>query len=565
MAVSAAAGKDLVISGFDGELKAGHERAWKGQGVSWVRGVNRRALRCHDGGFAVLGSDVGFHSAEGSLDFWVRTDWDGNDGLTHAIVSVGTKAGLRLAKTANDRLTVVWQPIEGLGALRVGVDISKDWPAHQWRHVALTWKENLYSLYLDGEKRSAVEPEQPMPALRDTRPLVLGGPKSVSADLAVDLFILRDQALSPEQVTERFTRGMSALEREQDARLVMRALVGSRPATLVLDTGSSMNALWQSFAQKAGVEARPSYRGANLFEQEAKAQLVLPNGNAFTQNFAILESTAGDDSWEGLVGWPNFFEANRLRVMWERRTMRPMSADEVKVLGDGWQSVPVKKGAGVLKLGDTQVIIDDTELTLPVIVDTGDGTGLSLTRGTWSKHAPAWADCPKGYQMRWTPSGGVQPRVAVLAREVQLFGHTLKDVSVEEDSHGAKATEGEGLRIGLAALSWFEVVIDGVEGQLWLKPRAKAAVRGIFNPSGLLFGGETGAIRLLVAPDSPAWKHGLRTGDEILQWENVPIAKGETGMDMHMDIQHLLNAGKAVKLRLRRGGETLEIQVAKRP
>lgn len=559
--VSAAVGKELVVSGFDGDLKAGNERVWQGKGVSLVRGLNRRALYCKDGGFVVLGDEVGFKSSEGTLAFWVRTDWDGNDGLVHGLCSLGKKSGVRLAKTQDNQLTLVWQPIEGQASLRFGTDISKDWPARQWRYVAVTWKDNVYSMYVDGELRSSVEPDQPLAALQDTTPLLIGGPKELSADLAMDVFSLHDKAFSQAEVIKRFARGMGVLELEDDPRLVMRALVGNRPATLLMDTGSSVNALWSSFAEQAGLQPRTSYRGGELFKEEAKVTLSLPKGGSFTQDFAILESSMPEDGWQGLVGWPNFFEANRLRVVWERRTMIPVSEEATKALGAEWQSLAVTKGAGVLKLPATKVIIDTTELTLPVVVDTGEGTGLSLTSATWRKHMAAWADYPKGYQIRWTPSGGTQSRVVVVAKEVRLFGHTLKNVCVEEDSHVSQVEEGEALRIGLSALSYFEVLIDGVEGKLWLKPRSNAAVRCEINPSGLLVSTSGDKIKLLVPESSPAWKNGLRTDDEIVQWEHVPMKKGDIGLEMHADIRRLLNAGQAVTLQVRRREETKEIRV----
>lgn len=561
VAVSTAVGKELVVSGFDGDLKAGNEREWQGKGVSLVRGLNRRGLSCKDGGFVVLGDEVGFNSSEGTLAFWVRTDWDGNDGLVHGLCSLGKKSGVRLAKTQDNQLTLVWQPIEGQASLRLGTDISKDWPARQWRFVAVTWKDNVYSIYVDGELRSSAEPDQPLAALQDTTPLLIGGPKELSADLVMDVFSLHDKAFSQAEVIKRFSRGMEVLELEDDPRLVMRAQVGNRPATLVMDTGSSVNALWSSFAEEAGLQPRTSYRGGRLFREEAKVTLSLPKGGSFTQDFAILESSMPEDGWQGLVGWPNFFEANRLRVVWERRTMIPVGEETTKALGAEWQSLAVTKGAGVLKLPATKVIIDNTELTLPVVVDTGEGTGLSLTSATWRKHMAAWTDYPKGYQIRWTPSGGTQARVAVVTKELRLFGHMLKNVCVEEDSHMSQVDEGEALRIGLSALSYFEVLIDGVEGKLWLKPRAKEAVRCGLNPSGLFFSTSGDKITLLVPENSPAWKNGLRTDDEIVQWEHVPMKKGNIGLEMHADIRRLLNADQAVTLQVRRREETKEIRV----
>jgi hypothetical protein len=260
------------------------------------------------------------------------------------------------------------------------------------------------------------------------------------------------------------------------------------------------------------------------------------------------------------VGWLNFFEANRLRIVWERRTMIPVGVKAVRSLGNDWMPLSITKGMGKLTLPATKVSINGTELTLPVVVDTGEGTGLSLTSASWHNHLPKWSDNPKGYQLRWTPAGGVQARVAVVAKEVRLFGHTLKSVSVEEDSHATDSSEGEQLRIGLSALSFFEVLIDGVDGKLWLKPRSRAAVRCEINPSGLIPKRSGDYITLLVPEGSLAWKLGLRTGDEIVQWEHVRMKNGDLGLEMHADIRRLLNHGQAVTLKVRRGEEIREIR-----
>ena len=238
-----------------------------------------------------------------------------------------------------------------------------------------------------------------------------------------------------------------------------------------------------------------------------------------------------------------------------------MSEAAVKNPGEGWLPLPATKGAGELSLPETKFSINGTELTLPVVVDTGEGSGFSLTSATWHKLLKHWTDDTRGYQLRWTPSGGNQARVAVVAKEAHLFGHTLKNVSIEEDSHVSRSGDGEKLRIGLSALSSFEVLIDGVEDVLWLKPRAKAAVHAQINPSGLFPRPGADKITLLVPEGSLAWKHGLRTDDQIVQWEHVPMKKGDIGLEMHADIRRLLNSGQAVTLKVRRGQETIEIRV----
>jgi hypothetical protein len=71
---------------------------------------------------------------------------------------------------------------------------------------------------------------------------------------------------------------------------------------------------------------------------------------------------------------------------------------------------------------------------------------------------------------------------------------------------------------GLAALSYFEMVIDGEKGNLWLKQRATPAIREDLNTSGILFyaARNEAGNKLEVLEGSPAWNLGLRSQDSIL-------------------------------------------------
>jgi hypothetical protein len=555
--------KDLIYSGFDGNLNAGNGRTWEAKDVKLEKGVNRRALSCQDGGFAALGEDVKFRQDQGSIEFWVRTHWAGNDGQTRLLHAIGRTAGLRLMKLPNNELSFIWQPSKSSPSLKLGFDISKEWPANEWRHIAMTWKDNVFALYLDGVPRRSEETEQPVPPLTETSPVLLGSIKQEPGIVSYDEYVLRDKALTEKEVIQRYTRGMALLELDDDPRLVMRGLVGKHPVSLIMDTGSSENVLFSSFPGMDDIKALPSYRGGKLFNKEARVPLALPDGGEFTQTFAIMESP-GEFAWHGLVGWTRFFEANRLQILWDRRTMKPIGEASVTGLSDEWRALDIIPGMGNLKLPPVTFKVGSVELTLPVVVDTGEGIGLSLTAATWKKHLPRWTSFPRGYQLRWTPAGGTQTRSSVVPDQIILFGHTLNGVSVEEDGHSRPDGEQqEQMRIGLSALSFFEVMIDGKGGKLFLKPRPKAAVRASINGSGLLFMQDGDILLLIAVQDSLAWKAGLRTDDQVLEWDSIPMKQGEAGMDMHNDIRKVINNRQAIRLKIKRGSQTLDIAIPK--
>lgn len=79
----------------------------------------------------------------GSISFWLRPKWDGNDGLYHKFVTVGnpfaTSDGLLIDKTAANNMRFLMAGGGKVTAVRT--DISK-WQTGEWHHVMVSWLEN---------------------------------------------------------------------------------------------------------------------------------------------------------------------------------------------------------------------------------------------------------------------------------------------------------------------------------------------------------------------------------------------------------------------------------------
>jgi len=551
----------LVSSSFNKSLATDSAGKWESQEPDYVQGVEGKAVHLKGDHHLSLPSGLKFNNEEGTLHLWVKTDWPGNDGMMHHLVALGRKSGIRIFKDEKNMLRVIWDPGGGDKKLAMGGNIEAEWPPDEWRHLAFTWKRGVYAVYLDGGEYQAGEPTVPVAPLTETTSLFLGGVKDAPGDFSVDKFVLCSHALSKEEVLQTFVRGIEQIEHRDDPRLVIHALINNKPAALIMDTGSSLHALFRSFALQAGTKLITSYRGASMFDEETNAMITLPRGPSFKQRFIILK---GGEHFRhaGIVGWMQFFAANQVVLEWDRRTAVAIPPDVVQSITHGWIEHTFATNDSQLRLPLCRIQIDDVELSLPLLLDTGNATGLSLTKKTWASVLPRLNPKKRCYSAAWVPGGGQQKFVSIVPESIRLLGAHMHGVSVSENLHHQRGTySDEYASLGLAALSHFEVVIDGVNGKLWLKPRAVPAIREHIDLSGMLFlhsdKTEGKKYEVEILENSPAWNLGLRSGDQIIETDGLKPDYDD--IDWQISVKDRLGNGESIRLKMCRNEKTFDV------
>ena len=396
----------IVKSSFDNSLDSGAKAVWKGQEPEFVHGVEGGAVHLKGEQYLSLSDDLKFNQEEGSLHLWVKTDWAGNDGRMHRLVALGTKSGIRIEKDEKNRLAFIWSPGGEAKDLVLPDSIAAKWPPNEWRHLALTWNHGFYALYLDGMASLEGKATSPVSPLTETSPLFLGGTKEAPGDFTADELVFCNHALSRQEVLEVFVHGMEQIEKVDNPQLVMHALINDHPAALMLDTGSTYNCLFSPFALQAGIKARPSSRGGTLFQEEAYAIIQMADAApGFNQLFAVLKSM-GHHRQQGILGWHHFFEANLLCILWEQRTMLPIGRSNIDELSLDWKAHAYMRRASNLRLPHCTIRIDDIELDLPLMIDTGTSSGLTLTSKTWADVQPKISAAKQYLNGAWTLDTG---------------------------------------------------------------------------------------------------------------------------------------------------------------
>jgi Aspartyl protease/PDZ domain len=124
--------------------------------------------------------------------------------------------------------------------------------------------------------------------------------------------------------------------------------------------------------------------------------------------------------------------------------------------------------------------------------------------------------------------------------------------------------EGKAGNIGSAVLRRFKVTFDYSRRRMYLEPGGRFAEPFEHDMSGLQFVTEPPAFNVFrvrrVLPGTPAEEAGIRSGDEIVSFDGRPAAEFRLA-----SLRELLRQpGKTYPVRIRRGGDTLSLELKTR-
>lgn len=158
----------------------------------------------------------------------------------------------------------------------------------------------------------------------------------------------------------------------------------------------------------------------------------------------------------------------------------------------------------------------------PVIVDTGDGGMVSVTRSVWRASAPDAVRTTTA--IAWGLGGVVENEVAILPA-LRIGGRAAEvELRVEADT-GFSARKGAAGRIGGGLLRRHRVLLDPRAGRMVLASGARADWPVTRSTSGLMVAQESDRLRVLhVMRGSPAAAGGWRAGTLICAIDGLSAA-----------------------------------------
>lgn len=306
-----------------------------------------------------------------------------------------------------------------------------------------------------------------------------------------------------------------------------------RPVTAILDTGVSLSVLARRFAQAHGLAIGAGGRAAAIggtVEIGAVTTRTLAMGGLVRSGgtLAVVDlpaaATGSAQAVDLLVG-RDLTAGFALDIDYRARRFRFLKSGRMPFAG---VSAPLSIAP------DRQVYVSAVTLAgqrlHPVVVDTGDGSAVTLSAPAWQRTRPA-APAASGTITTTVSYGLAGPVVSDLAivPELAVGQAVARDVEVRiEPPGGFSDTIGTAGRIGSGLLQRYRVLLDPGAGHMLLAEDADSAAQPTLrSTSGLLLGVASDRLKVLhVMRGGPAAAAGFREGEAICAVDGAPVTRG---------------------------------------
>lgn len=308
------------------------------------------------------------------------------------------------------------------------------------------------------------------------------------------------------------------------------AKINGRPARLILDTASSTTILQKSVFNKFGLkpvsetnsnEAPPGMVAVGTTE-DADFELF---GSKVRTAFKFISNERDniETAADGMLGWQTI-KNNCFILDGSTRLMHVL--EEVPQEVKKWQSfeLDIGKSVAAFRLQDGRT----------VTIDTGKTSGAALAPSAWrtwySREQP-----DRGTLVAYfMPGAGNFITELFLARRLSLGDLSITDIPVMRANSAEQAVgAGEDYfgSLGIDALKRVDVVVDGRNDRIYIRPKHAPPMQVEHNRLGAIFVPQNATntyFSATVVSNSPAYLAGIRTGDILLALDGVPLARNQS-------------------------------------
>jgi hypothetical protein len=233
----------LLLLHFNDDLNGAQgETPTQALGVTFEPGIFGKGAYFAPGNQVYYPSAGNIKSTEGTLEFWIKPRWNGNDGQGYVVLRFGEGGGMYFAKDGANNWRSIFNQF-GVGNPEVGVAFNVNaWQANQWHHAAFTWKSDVLKLYVDGQLLSQSQVTVPLNVVNESTFQLGADFSSFYLDAVIDELRISDIARSAAEIRASFLAGISvsALAIEPDS-LVLLETWRKTPALVASTNFGTMN------------------------------------------------------------------------------------------------------------------------------------------------------------------------------------------------------------------------------------------------------------------------------------------------------------------------------------
>jgi hypothetical protein len=159
----------LLLLHFENTLNgAAGESPTQAAGLNFQPGILGAGVSLSAGNQVLYPSADNINATEGSIEFWIKPNWNGNDGQGYVVLHYGGGGGMYIAKDGANNWRLILNRFGSVDGPEAGVGFNvSHWQANQWQHAAFTWSSGnrRLRLYLNGSLEAQTGLTAPLPSV----------------------------------------------------------------------------------------------------------------------------------------------------------------------------------------------------------------------------------------------------------------------------------------------------------------------------------------------------------------------------------------------------------------
>lgn len=299
------------------------------------------------------------------------------------------------------------------------------------------------------------------------------------------------------------------------------------PGRAILDTGVTDSFVLGGFATRAGIaevhrEKATAIGGQVDIGWTDRATLEMGALTRRDAPLAIAQGDAFDRFGADIFIGSDMIAGYALDIDYDGHRFRLLPSGRMPFAGSDLPLRQARNGLlfSEVRLGDQRI--------RPVMVDTGDGSSLTLTRSAWERSGGK--DATLTSALGWGMGGSAISDMTVTTA-LRLGEQPVREAELRiEGPDGFAARTGSAGRIGTGLMLRFRVLLDAGAGHMVIAPGKLIDGRVIRSTSGLLMAPEKRDLRVLhVMRHSPAEHGGWQVGDRICEVDGAAADQPKPG------------------------------------